>query len=117
MAKASFHRFCLPRPRPYPFFPLSFSRSPPARTHAAQPAAAGAAVPSELLAAHELPGAAARLVVVDGVLRPELSSGLSGLPAGTYVGPLAGAPEAVKQKLVSAGRVDVLGCVCSLGGW
>ncbi|KAG2445647.1 hypothetical protein HXX76_000257 [Chlamydomonas incerta] len=66
-----------------------------------QLAAAGAAVPAELLAAHELPGAAARLVVVDGVLRPELSTGLSGLPAGTYVGPLAGAPDAVKQKLGS----------------
>ncbi|GLC59202.1 hypothetical protein PLESTB_001461400 [Pleodorina starrii] len=67
-----------------------------------QPAAAGASVPSDLLAATDLPDAAVVAVVVDGVLRPELSRGLTeGLPKGVYVGPLEGAPAAAVEKLGS----------------
>ncbi len=69
--------------------------------HPMQPAATGAPVPADVLAATPLSGAAAVAVVVDGALRPELSTGIGDLAArGVYVGALGGAPAAVQAKLV-----------------
>ncbi|KXZ47412.1 hypothetical protein GPECTOR_35g850 [Gonium pectorale] len=66
-----------------------------------EPAPAHAEVPASLLARHTLPGAAVVAVVVDGALRPELSSGLGPQAGGAYVGPLEGAPAALQAKLGS----------------
>ncbi len=87
------------RSRPTAPSPASFIFSASGAA-ATQPAAPGAAVPLELLQRTDLPDAAAVAVVVDGVLRPELSRGLGALPGGAYVGPLEGAPPAVAEKLV-----------------
>lgn len=70
-----------------------------------QAAAPGASVPASTIDALVLPESAATAVLVDGQLRPELCRGLDQLPGGAYVGPLAGAPAAAAEKLVSeAGR-------------
>ncbi|KAG1680407.1 hypothetical protein FOA52_015498 [Chlamydomonas sp. UWO 241] len=62
-------------------------------------AAPGAAVDAAGIQALALEDAANTFaVVVDGVLRPELSH-LSGVPAGVYVGPLSGAPAALAARL------------------
>ncbi|GIL47358.1 hypothetical protein Vafri_4195 [Volvox africanus] len=74
--------------------------SPLLRT-AVEPAAPGAQVPSEVLERTDLPDAAVVAVIVDGVLRHELSRGLVGLPKGVYVGPLDGAPASTIEKLGS----------------
>lgn len=58
---------------------------------------------AEMVSAHVFPEAASSYVtLVNGVMRPELSQ-LSGLPKGTYVGSLQGAPTEVAAKLVGAG--------------
>lgn len=64
-------------------------------------APADAAVDAGMLEQLELPEAAgSRIVLVNGVFRPELSD-LSALPAGCYVGGSAGAPADAVQQLVS----------------
>ena len=76
------------------------------------PTASPVAVDPALLAAHALPGAAAVMVVVDGVLRPELGS-LSGLPAGVFAGPLdaAAPPPALAALGVAQAASPDAGCV------
>lgn len=59
-------------------------------------------MPADLLSSCDLPGAAAVVVLVDGVLRSEISRGLGQLPGGAYLGPLAGAPQEAAAQLVRA---------------
>jgi Fe-S cluster assembly protein SufD len=62
----------------------------------------GAAVDAALLEQLALAEAAgSRVVMVNGLFRPELSD-LAGLPQGVYVGGSAGAPGDVLQQLVGA---------------
>mmetsp|Transcript_19381 Transcript_19381/g.41937 ORF Transcript_19381/g.41937 Transcript_19381/m.41937 type:complete len:485 (+) Transcript_19381:93-1547(+) len=63
-----------------------------------QVASGAAAVDAQQVQAHALPEASHYAVVVNGVLRPDLSK-LNGLPAGTYIGSIQGAPAAVQEKL------------------
>ena len=55
----------------------------------------------QLASAHPLKGAAARVVVVDGVVAPELSS-FGDLPEGVYLGSAAGAPGSCMEHMVRA---------------
>lgn len=65
-------------------------------------APADAAVDQQLLEQLGFPEAAgSRVVLVNGVFRPDLSD-LSALPAGAYVGSCTGAPAEALQQLVSS---------------
>ena len=55
----------------------------------------------QCVSAHPLKGTAARVVVVDGVVAPELSS-WGGLPEGVYLGSVAGALGSCLQHMVRA---------------
>jgi hypothetical protein len=72
-------------------------------------APADAAVDAAMIEQLALPEAAGgRIVLVNGVFRPELSD-LSGLLAGCYIGGSAGAPADAVQQLVSVGCSNLWG--------
>lgn len=67
-----------------------------------QAAAGDAAVSEELLQQCAIPEAAnSTVVLVNGSLRADLSK-MSGVPAGVYIGSIAGAPAEAVAQLVSA---------------
>lgn len=77
----------------------------------AQAPSSHAHVSPEFIAAHTpAESSQSTAVMVDGILRPELSS-LSGLPAGVYVGDITNAPSQLLELLVSS---RMLSCSAAL---